>query len=308
MKLFQQDVNDQSHIRLERAYSSLDGLSVGDSLGERFFIPPDLALLAIGDRALPSPPWRYTDDTEMAISIVRCLKRYGRIEQDILAQSFVEFYDSGRGYGPAMHRHLANIRLGQSWKTSGENLFGGQGSFGNGAAMRVAPLGSYFADDLNSVVEQADLSAQVTHSHKEGRAGAIAVAVAAALAWGYRVAQTRPDPIVFLDRVLEHVPVSDVAKGLRNARDLPPGTSIELAVSTLGNGYNVTAQDTVPFALWCAARQIDNYEEAFWLTVAGLGDRDTTCAIVGGVVASYVGRQGIPEEWLRSRERLPTPS
>ena len=60
-------------------------------------------------------------------------------------------------------------------------LFGGEGSFGNGAAMRVAPLGAYFADELDAVVEQASFSAEVTHSHPEGIAGAIAVAVAAAL-------------------------------------------------------------------------------------------------------------------------------
>ena len=41
-------------------------------------------------------------------------------------------------------------------------------------------------------------------------------------------------------------------------------------------------------------------------SVSGLGDRDTTCAIVGGIVASYTGVEGIPQEWLESRERLPS--
>ena len=49
----------------------------------------------------------------------------------------------------------------------------------------------------------------------------------------------------------------------------------------------------MPFALWCAARHIDNYEEALWATVSGLGDRDTTCAIVGGVVTLATGRRAI---------------
>lgn len=172
--------------------------------------------------------------------------------------------------------------------------------------MRVTPLGAYFADDLSLVVEQADLSAQVTHSHMEGRVGAIAVAVAAALACRSRDAQVRPDQYNFLNNVLRFIPASEVAENVRRARDLPAGSSLEIAVATLGNGYNVTAQDTVAFALWCAAQQLDNYEEAFWLTVEGLGDRDTTCAIVGGIVACYTGLEGIPEEWLRSREQLHT--
>jgi ADP-ribosylglycohydrolase len=67
----------------------------------------------------------------------------------------------------------------------------------------------------------------------------------------------------------------------------------------------VSAQDTVPFCLWCAAKHLDNYEEALWATVSGLGDRDTTCAIVGGIVACYTGAEGIPSNWLAAREPLP---
>ena len=40
------------------------------------------------------------------------------------------------------------------------------------------------------------------------------------------------------------------------------------------------------------------------LTVSGLGDRDTTCAIVGGAVA--LGCKALPAKWLRPREPLET--
>ncbi len=52
---------------------------------------------------------------------------------------------------------------------------------GNGAAMRVAPIGAYFADDLDKVLYYAQASAEVTHAHIEGIVGAMAVAVASAL-------------------------------------------------------------------------------------------------------------------------------
>lgn len=62
------------------------------------------------------------------------------------------------------------------------------GSMGNGAAMRVAPIGAYFADDLDKVLSHARASAEVTHGHREGIAGAMATAVASALllnkSWG----------------------------------------------------------------------------------------------------------------------------
>jgi ADP-ribosylglycohydrolase len=58
--------------------------------------------------------------------------------------------------------------------------------------------------------------------------------------------------------------------------------------------------------LWCASQRFANFEEALWLTVSGLGDRDTTCAIVGGIVAMFTGVAGIPAEWQANREPLPT--
>jgi len=57
--------------------------------------------------------------------------------------------------------------------------------------------------------------------------------------------------------------------------------------------------------LWIAAKHLDDFENAFWDTAFVGGDIDTTCAIVGGVVASRVGAAGIPEEWLKRCEALP---
>lgn len=90
------------------------------------------------------------------------------------------------------------------------------------------------------------------------------------------------------------------SRALRLAR----GASVALAVSALGNGSRVSAPDTVPFALWCAAHHLGDFEEAMWRTVSGLGDRDTTCAIVGGIVAFSVGERGLPPSWRAAREPL----
>lgn len=291
--------------RYSRMKLCLEGLSVGDSFGEKFFVHPDVVDGLIESRGLPSPPWYFTDDTLMAISIAEVLAAHGEINQDALAASFAERYDSGRGYGPAMHRLLREIRTGTHWNVAATSQFGGQGSFGNGAAMRAAPIGAYFADDLNRVVEQAALSAQVTHAHPEGVAGTIAVAVAAGVAWQQRDAGAAPTRSEFLDLVLPFVPDSEVKSRMRRARDMRERACIQVAIAVLGNGTEVSAQDTVALALWCAGERLSDYEEAMWLTVSGLGDRDTTCAIAGGVVAVYSGFESIPAEWLSCRERLP---
>src|SRR5260370_1239025 len=202
------------------------------------------------------------------------------------------------------HEQTRRERLARPYQSL-EGLCWGQGSFGNGSAMRVAPLGAYFADDLDMVVEQAERSAVTTHCHPEAVAGAIAVALAAALTWQQRNTPQAPTVSELLQQVHQRTPASDVRRGIEKAMDLPKGTPVRAAVSILGNGSMVTAQDTLPFALWSPPCHLNNYEEALWATVSGLGDRDTTCAMVGGVVVMYTGVRSIPKEWLDCREPIP---
>ena len=97
-----------------------------------------------------------------------------------------------------------------------------------------------------------------------------------------------------------------VANGVEITRDMAAdGASLSAVINAVGNGSNVTAQDTVPFVLWSAATSLGNYEEALWQTVSALGDMDTNCAMVGGIVALYAGVDAIPIEWRKSREPLP---
>lgn len=301
----------QEYARLWRALISLEGLSIGDAFGELFFsFSPSRYHSYFTDRRLPEAPpgtWRYTDDTQMALTVVETLRRSGSIDQDWLAGSFAAHYEPRRGYGANMHRLLHELRAdGSAWRTLAPAQFGGHGSYGNGAAMRVAPLGAYFADDLQRVVEQARLSAEVTHSHPDAIAGAIAVAVGAALAWQAREASERPTRAELIDRLLPLVPASGVRDRLRRARDIAPNTSATAVASMLGSGYQISALDTVPYVLWCASQFLDNYEEALWQTASGLGDIDTTCAMVGAIVVLYAGVENIPEDWVNKREPLPT--
>jgi ADP-ribosylglycohydrolase len=287
---------------IERAWLSLEGLSVGDAFGERFFGPPDRVTQLIAQRAEPGGLWRWTDDTQMAVALVDELDRRGAIEQDALAALFAERMDPMRGYGAGAYRTLLAIQHGADWRRASAGAFRGKGSFGNGAAMRVAPLGAFFADDIERCVEQARLSAEVTHLHEEGIAGAIAVAVAAALTWRRR-GSTLPNGREWLQSVCERVPQGEVRRGIEEALRLPSATRTVDAAIALGNGSGVTAPDTVPFCLWIATWYSHDYSEALWQTVAALGDRDTTCAIVGGIVV--LQGSAIPNAWHNARERLP---
>ncbi len=282
--------------RILRAMQSLEGLATGDAFGELFFsIPVDTP-----DERLPRGPWSWTDDTHMALSMVETLKTCGHIDQDALARAFARRFDQDpfRGYAGGACRLLRQISEGADWREVSPALFNG-GSFGNGAAMRAAPVGAFFCDDLRMAAAEARRSAVITHAHPEGQAGAIAVAVAAAIAAGER----RPSGSAFIREALEYVPEGIIRERLEIAMELPPD-KLDYAARVLGSGYRVSAQDTVPFCLWCAAHHLDNFEEALRSTVRGLGDRDTTCAIVGGIVA--LSAPGIPTLWLERREALPS--
>src|SRR5690606_33209637 len=104
--------------------------------------------------------------------------------------------------------------------------------------------------------------------------------------------------------VLEHLPQTDTYYRLKKAFEIPFELTPRSAALLLGNGSGVISSDTVPFCLWCATRHANNYTDALWATVSGLGDRDTTCAIVGGIVALGAGRESIPTEWLKARETI----
>lgn len=291
---------------LERARLSLDGLSVGDAFGERFFVNPATVEKLIADRAVPRPPWKWTDDTAMALAVVEVLRQYRGIDRDALASLFARNFmrDPNRGYGPGARDILTQIHQATPWAVAAGEAFNGQGSLGNGSAMRVAPIGAYFANQSDEVViDHAARSAEPTHAHPEAAAGAIAVALAAA--WAARQGKPPTPSHQLIAFALEHTPESKVRAGLREALDVPLTTNLPQAARILGTGQNVSCPDTVPFCLWAAARHCDDYQEALWATVAGLGDRDTTCAIVGGIVALSAGRASIPPEWLSAREPLP---
>ncbi len=282
---------------IQGAYQSLVGLAVGDALGNLLCLQ-DPAVLAAQEA--PSGPWAYTDDTEMALSIYEQLSQRNEIQQDRLATSFAIRFSHGRGYGDGARKLLTALGTSPqgSWRSLAKDMFFRQGSYGNGGAMRVAPLGAFFHHDLEKCAEQAKRSAEVTHAHPEGKAGTIAVAIAAA---HLRRTDTW-NRETFFETVLKHTSEGLTREGIVSAAQLTSDISPQEAGQILGNGSEVTSQDTAPFCLWSVACGPDDFEAAFWRTVQALGDQDTTCAIVGGIIAC---RTPAPTEWAAQVERFP---
>jgi ADP-ribosylglycohydrolase len=277
------------------AAASLAGLSVGDALGAQFFIPGTTA------DNLSAGPWPWTDDTEEACCLVATLSD-GDFDRDTFADLLGRHFEPYRGYGPGAVVMLRQIREGLPWPIAAASAFDGQGSSGNGAAMRAAPLGAWHADSVTHAAIQGERAAEVTHAHAEGIAGAVAVTVAASLAAAGRLDGHRPEPEQLLAAAAGRVRPGPVQQGLLAATKIK---NREQAAYELGSGARAMAQDTVPFALWVAARYLDDYPSAVAACIDAGGDVDTTCAIAGGVVAAHTGEEGIPPGWLAAREPLP---
>jgi ADP-ribosylglycohydrolase len=198
-----------------------------------------------------------------------------------------------------MHDVLRAIFEGEPWWSVTASQFGGHGSWGNGAAMRVAPLGAYFADDLDRFIEQAHRSAVVTHAHPEAAAGAIAVAVATAAAVR---ALSAAD---VLAAAAQATPVSEVRERLSRVAERPFSATPRSVAGEVGCGALISAPDTAPCAIWCAARHLDDPVEVLWATASAGGDIDTTCAIAAGIVTARTGLDVVPTDWLDACEPLP---
>ncbi len=286
-------------------FASLEGLSVGDALGHRFNTRTAAIASALMRRLSPPPPWTWTDDTLMALSVAEVVARDGEIEPSRLADSFLARYEQGRGYGPKMKQLLrADAADGASVCAAATRLFDGGGSFGNGAAMRVAPLGAFFVGDVPRAAKEAAQSAIATHTHQEAIAGASAVAVAAC-----HFASSRDQTFCAEDAfriAAAHTPASDTREAIWRASTISFATRPIEVAKRFRADRDIACQASVPFCLWLAFRHADDYPRALWETYAAGGDRDTHAAIVGGIVALRVGVDGIPEEWRHTRESLPS--
>jgi len=294
--------------RIELAYNSLKGISIGDAFGESFFGDSEIMLGHIRERSMPQTTWEFTDDTVMAIAVYDQLRINNDINQNQLAKRFVVNHemDLNRGYGATARRVLREIREGGNWKEISQGVFEGMGSMGNGASMRVSPIGAFNFDDLKRTKELAIKSAEITHSNIEAVTGAIAVALATAIATEVNIKNENISANDFINRIVKELPDSDTKSKINKSTTIPYTYNIETVKSILGNGSKVMAQDTVPFSIWCAANNLMNFEEAIWKAVSVLGDRDTICAIVGGITIMSTAEDRIPRHWVESVEDFET--
>jgi poly(ADP-ribose) glycohydrolase ARH3 len=281
----------------DRFAGCLLGLAVGDGLGAPYegltaldifhqFGPPDVVTANPTDNIL-----YYTDDTQMMIGVAETLVEHGHIEPEALAQVFAANYDPGRGYGKGARQIIEAILSGADWRSVAETIFPG-GSLGNGAAMRVAPIGLLYCDDLDAVWEQARRSARPTHRHPVGVEGAQIMALAVAQAVRAESIERRD----FLRSLLDRAETEEIRWALKTAIRLRRGDSIAVL------GHTLEAHRSVVTAIAAFAASPSDYTTAVG-RVIGLGDdTDTLAAMAGALCGAYGGLGTVPTKLVDKLE------
>ena len=273
----------------DRFAGCLLGLAVGDAFAAPFEGVPDWFILA--EHGLPekfmqvplNDPMRYTDDTEMAIGVAEALAERGRIDPEHLMSRFVANFTPNRGYGSGARKILEAARDGEDWDRIAETNFPG-GSLGNGAAMRVAPVGLLFHRDLDAVWEQAALSARPTHRHPVGIEAAQAMALAVALAVRSEAIERKP----FLKQLRERATTEEMTWALDTAMGLRKGDQYSVLGSTL------QAHRSVVTAIALFAAEGGDFMRAVGRCVALGDDTDTLAAMAGALCGALGGQAAVP--------------
>jgi ADP-ribosylglycohydrolase len=168
----------------DAAAGALLGTFVGDALGMPFEGRPAAAVPARPEmEEARLGRGTYTDDTQMMIALAESLLEQGEMDDPHLARAYLEAFDPERGYGSGTIDLFALWRQGVPLTEAAGRLYGGEGSLGNGAAMRIAPLAVRFAECSERLRVQAEQSARLTDAHPLAIDAAVvqAAAIAAAL-------------------------------------------------------------------------------------------------------------------------------
>jgi ADP-ribosylglycohydrolase len=292
------------------------GLALGDALGAPVeALPPAEARRYVDEVLRPLAPilrgpagYRFgqvTDDTQLARELLQSIAESGRFDPEVFAARLLEFVASGRlvGGGPATTAAAKQLALGSPWHDAGIPA----PYAGNGAAMRVGPLGLCFAGDRLGLARAAVDQARVTHQDSRCAAGALAIAAAVEIA-----ARGRPVRVAeFVAELVEWIePVDqDVAAAvgrLEGWSALPPDRAADaLAAGGLepennGSwcGISSFVTSSVCWSLYAFLIAPDDYWGGICTAIGIGGDTDTLAAMTGAIIGARTGSGGLPPRYL----------
>lgn len=304
----------------DRFRGCLLGAMVGDVIGAvveaespgyiRATYPDTGAILAAG--SVPQPfgeRWivgRYTDDTQMTICVAEWLAsgdpRGKPDDGRALLERFAAAYQPWRRYGPGAHTILRRFPgAGDRWRELARAQFP-DGSYGNGSAMRAAPVGLRFFRSPDELRRASRVASSTTHVHPLAVCGALLQATAVAAALSTTGDDPRARIVTSLREALASEPgLNEAGRVYGRALDLieqglEKGMSAGEAAQQLGTG--IEAHRAVPTALYCFLAHTGDFERAVASAVYAGGDTDTIASMTGALGGALMGEEAIPASWL----------
>jgi len=242
------------------------GAIIGDIVGSRFEFNPTNDY----DFEFFSEYCGFTDDTICTVAVADALLK-GKVYGTSIHEWCRKYPNPMGGYGTSFRQWVMSDRPKP------------YGSYGNGSAMRVGPIGMWFDDD-DKVIREAEKCAACSHNHPEGIKGAQAIAWAVYAAVKTFDAQLPPKE--FTDELID----------LASCAIIDFGYDSDIDYTEHRNQFDETCQGTVPVALDIIG-QSNSFEDAVRKAVSLGADADTLGAIVGSI-AEHIW--GIPE-WIKER-------
>jgi poly(ADP-ribose) glycohydrolase ARH3 len=284
----------------EKYLGGMIGSALGDAIGELAFRYRTKEELRAQLEQLNE--LRYTDDTAMSIGLAESILTKGDLDQQDLGDTFRRNFlrEPWRGYASGPPTIFSIVEsYGVTYLEAAKSLFGGEGSLGNGAAMRIAPVGLFFHDSTK-LYEKASLSASVTHAHPVGMDGAALQAKAVALAVKLDPKETFSSNVV-IDTLIDFAKNPEIKEKMQLVKRLilenthPSHVAKQL-------GQTVAVHESMPFALFSFLRHPASFEDCLFCAVLNGGDRDTLGAMACAVSGAYVGIDSIPQDWIQKLE------
>jgi len=288
-------VNGKSVVDIKSKFiGCMLGSAIGDAIGEiAFSYSRRSDLLAY---VAETSKLRYTDDTAMAIGLAESITTIRGLDQEHLGATFSKNFqkEPWRGYASGPPTIFSMVKsLGITYVEAAHRLFGSRGSYGNGAAMRIAPLGLLYYDSPD-LYEKASASAEVTHAHALGMDGASVQACAVAMAVKENPQNDFPLQ-TYIQQLWDFARTTQIREKLEIVKEyIQRKTDPSIVAARIGR--SVAVHESMPFAIYCFLLHPKSFEECLFCAVLNRGDRDTLGAMACAISGAYLGAAAIPAE------------
>ncbi|MFZ4624376.1 MAG: ADP-ribosylglycohydrolase family protein [Rhodoferax sp.] len=302
-----------------RCVGSLLGTAVGDILGANVEFHTRIEILQEHGQLVdfldsPARPFgMFTDDTEMTVALAASLVSCGALDGHHCAMAYASAFIAPprRGYGPSVSQILNMLAGGAHYRTTGRAVYP-QGSFANGGAMRIAPVGLAFRNAPPDVLYRAvEVALLCTHVHPDAVDGAFiqARAISELCRWGDASDARVAELLVHLQSLARTEPmrlrIGLILEGMKQGWTDEVFLALVCTPNEFGEQFQIHAAQAVACALWAFANEWHRPEECVIRAVMLGGDTDTVGAMAGALAGALHGMQWIPNRWYQAIENGP---